>query len=125
MSRLPTPGGDDGTWGTVLNDYLGVTHGADGTNLDIQNVATKTSDATLSSANTVVLADTTSGAVALTLPLASTLTGKIFRLKNTGTHTLTINRSGSNTIDGGTSAQLITKYSSIDLASDGTNWYIV
>ncbi len=31
MSRLPTPGGDDGTWGDVLNDYLGVSHNADGT----------------------------------------------------------------------------------------------
>ncbi len=33
MSRLPTTGGDSGTWGDVLNDYLGVTHAADGTNL--------------------------------------------------------------------------------------------
>ncbi len=30
MSRLPTPGGDSGSWGTVLNDYLGVSHTADG-----------------------------------------------------------------------------------------------
>jgi hypothetical protein len=31
MSRLPTPGSDDGSWGTILNDYLGVAHNADGT----------------------------------------------------------------------------------------------
>ena len=31
MSRLPTPGSDNGTWGTVLNDFLGVEHAADGT----------------------------------------------------------------------------------------------
>jgi hypothetical protein len=31
MARLPTPGGDDGTWGGVLNDFLGVSHGTDGT----------------------------------------------------------------------------------------------
>ncbi len=31
MARLPTPGGDDGTWGSVLNDYLAVSHGTDGT----------------------------------------------------------------------------------------------
>lgn len=31
MARLPTPGGDDGTWGTILNDYLGTEHNADGT----------------------------------------------------------------------------------------------
>lgn len=31
MARLPTPGGDDNTWGTVLNDYLQIEHNADGT----------------------------------------------------------------------------------------------
>ncbi len=31
MSRLPIPGGDDGTWAGILNDYLSVEHNADGT----------------------------------------------------------------------------------------------
>src|SRR5664279_873332 len=31
MARLPTPGGDDGNWGTVLNDFLSQEHNADGT----------------------------------------------------------------------------------------------
>ncbi|HUD20955.1 MAG TPA: hypothetical protein VMQ44_02725 [Candidatus Saccharimonadales bacterium] len=31
MSRLPTPGGDDGTWGSILNDYLSVELNTDGT----------------------------------------------------------------------------------------------
>jgi hypothetical protein len=31
MSRLPTPGGDSGNWGTVLNDFLNQAHDADGT----------------------------------------------------------------------------------------------
>jgi len=30
MARLPTVGGDDGSWGGVLNEYLGVEHNADG-----------------------------------------------------------------------------------------------
>lgn len=30
MSRLPTVGADDGNWGSVLNDYLGVEHDTDG-----------------------------------------------------------------------------------------------
>ncbi|HVS58531.1 MAG TPA: hypothetical protein VHD60_02200, partial [Candidatus Saccharimonadales bacterium] len=30
MTRLPTPGGDDGNWGTILNDFLSVSHGSDG-----------------------------------------------------------------------------------------------
>ena len=31
MSRLPNPGGDVGTWGDILNDYLSQTHNSDGT----------------------------------------------------------------------------------------------
>ncbi len=31
MARLPQPGGDKGTWGEVLNEYLGVEHNSDGT----------------------------------------------------------------------------------------------
>ena len=29
--RLPTPGGDDGDWGSILNDFLSVEHNTDGT----------------------------------------------------------------------------------------------
>ena len=31
MARLPTPGGDNGNWGTILNTFLSVEHNADGT----------------------------------------------------------------------------------------------
>jgi hypothetical protein len=31
MTRLPTPGGDDNHWGTLLNDFLSVEHNSDGT----------------------------------------------------------------------------------------------
>ena len=31
VARLPTPGGDTGDWGTILNDFLNVSHNADGT----------------------------------------------------------------------------------------------
>ncbi len=30
MTRLPTPGSDKGTWGSILNDFLDVAHNADG-----------------------------------------------------------------------------------------------
>ncbi|MBI3889180.1 hypothetical protein HY312_01200 [Candidatus Saccharibacteria bacterium] len=30
MPRLPQPGGDNGNWGTILNDYLLVEHDAAG-----------------------------------------------------------------------------------------------
>lgn len=34
MARLPQPGSDQGTWGTILNDFLSVSHNADGTIAD-------------------------------------------------------------------------------------------
>lgn len=38
MARLPQPGGDNGNWGTILNDYLSQIHKADGSLKD--NVVT-------------------------------------------------------------------------------------
>lgn len=35
MGTLPTPGGDIGTWGTELNDFLLVAHNADGSLKDL------------------------------------------------------------------------------------------
>src|SRR5579875_2072729 len=31
MARLPIPGSDDDTWGTILNQFLEVSHNGDGT----------------------------------------------------------------------------------------------
>lgn len=31
MARLPTPGGDSGQWGAILNEFLSTVHNADGT----------------------------------------------------------------------------------------------
>ena len=38
MARLPTVGQDNNTWGTVLNEYLEVSHNTDGTVKDIEGV---------------------------------------------------------------------------------------
>lgn len=63
MARLPTPGGDDGTWGGVLNDFLNVAHNADGT--------LKTSAV---SSSTPTASTTTAGVVQLTGDLGGTAT---------------------------------------------------
>lgn len=43
MTRLPQPGGDDGTWGNLLNDFLSQAHNADGSLKPISytNIANK------------------------------------------------------------------------------------
>ncbi|MFZ2545220.1 MAG: hypothetical protein WAW80_04540 [Candidatus Saccharimonadales bacterium] len=47
MSRLPTPGGDNGNWGTILNDYLSQTHNPDGTLKDGSVTSAKLADGTI------------------------------------------------------------------------------
>jgi hypothetical protein len=44
MSRLPTPGQDSGSWGTILNDFLAVEHNTDGTLKSSGSLAAKADD---------------------------------------------------------------------------------
>jgi hypothetical protein len=74
MSRLPTPGQDDGTWGTVLNDFLGQSLQADGLLKD-GIVSTPKLDTTVQNKLTSIdalsrVAATTQAGTAYTLVLA-------------------------------------------------------
>jgi hypothetical protein len=44
MARLPNPGGDAGTWGQILNDFLTVDHNSDGTLKTSGSLAAKADD---------------------------------------------------------------------------------
>lgn len=68
MASLPTPGGDDNTWGGMLNDYLQQSLAADGT-----LVTTATNSHTLL-ANTNLATTTTPGLIQLAGDLANTST---------------------------------------------------
>lgn len=59
MARLPTPGSDSGTWGSVLNDFLSQSHTPTGTlKADVQTIAA------LKALDTTTLADKTQAMVA-------------------------------------------------------------
>lgn len=66
-----------------------------------------------------------SGGITVTLPSAAT--GKIVIVKkvDSAAGTITIQRADSATIDGATTKVLYHQYEAMNLASDGTNWYIV
>ena len=53
MARLPISGGDDNTWGEILNEFLSVEHNADGTqkSLSITKGGTGAPNAALARAN--------------------------------------------------------------------------
>lgn len=88
---------------------------------------TQTSNYTITSTDTVVFADATSANVTITLPVASGLAGYRFYIKriDSSAHTVTVSRSGSDTIDGAASFTLDMQYTAITVISNGSNWYIL
>lgn len=74
MARLPAPGSDDGTWGTILNDFLTTAHNADGT---LKDAAVADAGALVTANNLSDLASAPSARTNLGLGDAAT--------KNTGT----------------------------------------
>ena len=82
MARLPEPGGDDGQWGEILNEYLQVSHNTDGTIKSglLQN--TPTPDATSSTKGSIQLAGDLAGTAA-----APTVPGLATKANTTHTHT--------------------------------------
>lgn len=92
--------------------------------LDIPLVtwATKTSNYTVLSTDWGLLASSTS-AFSLTLPSASSNSGKLYYIKNINTGVITILPNGSDVIDG-ESSQILNMYGGVILISDGgSNWY--
>ena len=87
-----------------------------------------TADYTLTAADNTVLANTTSSAIAITLPAPGSFAGRIYTIKKIGSggidKELTINPA-SGTIDGGSSYTIYNDWTYVTLQTDGTNWYII
>lgn len=91
-------------------------------------INTVTSNYTLTGNDNTVLANTTSGAITLTLPAPTNFAGRIYTIKKIGTggidNDLTITPT-SGTIDGGSSYKIYNDWTYVTLQTDGTNWYII
>lgn len=86
-------------------------------------VRTVNSNYTLISTDRLVMSNA-ANAITLTLPLASTITGYYYQVKNINTGNITILPSGSDTIDGFANLVIQFQYSTVGLISTGTNWVI-
>jgi len=71
------------------------------------------------------LIDCTANSFTLTLPTAVGITGREYRIKNSGTGTITVDCNGSETIDDGLTAEIAIQYESITVVSNGSNWVVV
>lgn len=93
----------------------------------LSSVTTISANATIS--NVVTLVDTTSTTITVTLPTAVGISGKQYTIKdkagNAGIRNITIATTSSQTIDGSRTHRINTAYESINVISNGSNWYII
>jgi hypothetical protein len=119
-------------------NFVRLAAGADGKTLRVASglptwsdatyaTSTKTSNYTITGTDVVIFANANSGAVAITLPTASSVSGYRFIVKRTdaSANGCTVIRSGSDTIDGATSLSLDLQYTAVTVVSNGSNWYII
>jgi hypothetical protein len=91
-------------------------------------IKTVAADYTATATDNTILANTTSGALTVTLPSASSITGRIYTIKKIGTggidNKLTISPASGN-IEGGSSYVIYNDWTFVAIQTDGTNWYII
>jgi hypothetical protein len=74
----------------------------------------------------ILLVDTTSGNVTLTLPLAATVRGQWYEVKKlVAANTVTLDPAGGETIEGAATLAWTAQYQAYTVYSDGTEWWIV
>jgi len=66
-----------------------------------------------------------SGSHTIILPTSVGNSGRIYHIKSIGATPVTINCSGSQTIDGSASMIISSQYSSAQVVADGSNWYVI
>ena len=87
-----------------------------------------TTPVTLTDADHIVLVDddTVGGAVTINLPAAADSQANIYHIKKMGTTgVVTIDPSGSETIDGATTLDIVFQYDAPEVYCDGTGWVLI
>jgi hypothetical protein len=111
-----------GTYTTVTVDSKGrVTAGSNGSSS--YTIVTSSANYNVTTNDGVILAN---GAITITLPSASTVTGKtiiIKRISNSGP--VTVNVTSNGTIDGYNNITIDQIYTSLTIVSNGTSWWII
>lgn len=97
------------------------------TELERNQVRTVTTTYTARHTDNLVLGNATSGAFTITLPTAAQATGRRITFKKTDAsgNAVTLDGSGSETIDGAATLALAAQYDFATLLSDGAAWHVI
>lgn len=82
---------------------------------------------TLTASDYAVLVSAAGGATTINLPAAASASGYIYVVKKTDSsaNAVTVDGSGSETIDGSTTYVLANQYSAVTIQSNGTAWFVI
>lgn len=118
----------DGTANTEgLYVYKDGAHRLINTGAGSSNITTKTAAYTATITDDVILVDSTSAAFTVTLPAASTATGKILRIVKIDSteNVVTLDGDSTETINNQTTFEVSGEFSSVSIVSDGTEWWVL
>lgn len=92
-----------------------------------RGIRTITASETLTKGDVTVLVNAASGAVTAALPPAAEVTGQTLHIKkiDASGNAVTIDPSGSETIDGAATKATATQWASYSIQSNGTGWFII
>ena len=88
-------------------------------------IATKSNDYTLLLFDYAILCNASSGSFSITLPSASTCTGKTYVIKKIDSSSNSVTIAGDVNIDGNLTLVIATQYDSVTVICDGENWFII
>lgn len=89
------------------------------------SIVNKTANYTATSSDHTITCDATSGNVTITLPAASTSTGRVYHIKkiDASGNSVIIDGNASETIDGATTQTTTVQWHTMSIQSNGTAWY--
>jgi len=89
-------------------------------------ISTKTSNYTITLLDSIILGDSLSGSITITLPLASSQKGRGFKIKkiDNSANTVTIKANGAETIDGSNTKVISSQNVSYTVVTDAVEWWL-
>lgn len=86
-----------------------------------------TASTSIVSSDFAIIANSTAGAITVSLPPAATSNGRVFFVKrvNAGANNVTVDPFGSETIDGAATHVLTAQWARVEFVSNGTAWFII
>ena len=115
----------DSSGGVLSTEQLTIYYGTAKVNGYKCSVAIKTANYTATPLDDVIICGGGNESFTITLPAVSSVeAGKVYFIKNEGSGTITVDGNGAETIDGA-ATKTLNQYDSIQVQSDGTEWWVL